>query len=192
MMIEISIQNGISKYLQSLIRNSPDFVRGCSKSMGYFVQREIKSELRKGGGDFKSSWPKRIPWRVRNDLRPGAPQRWYGRLINAIGYQYVSGGLVKVGWTSAASAKYGRIQEEGATYPVTAWVRKRWGKAGHPLRGGTTHLKVPARPFFEPIMNKLEPKLPAYVTAKAQEFLDNGGSFRKMSGKGRKYQVFGG
>ena len=34
MMIEISIQNGISKYLQSLIRNSPDFVRGCSKSMG--------------------------------------------------------------------------------------------------------------------------------------------------------------
>ena len=192
MMIEISIQNGISKYLQSLIRNSPDFVRGCSKSMGYFVQREIKSELRKGGGDFKSSWPKRIPWRVRNDLRPGAPQRWYGRLINAIGYQYVSGGLVKVGWTSAASAKYGRIQEEGATYPVTAWVRKRWGKAGHPLRGGTTHLKVPARPFFEPIMNKLEPKLPAYVTAKAQEFLDNGGSFRKKTGKGRKDQVFGG
>ena len=187
MMIEISIQNGISKYLQSLIRNSPDFVRGCSKSMGYFVQREIKSELRKGGGDFKSSWAKRIPWRVRNDLRPGAPQRWYGRLINAIGYQYVSGGLVKVGWTSAASAKYGRIQEEGATYPVTAWVRKRWGKAGHPLRGDTTHLKVPARPFFEPIMNKLEPKLPAYVTAKAQEFLDNGGSFRKTSGKGRKY-----
>ena len=56
MMIEISIQNGISKYLQSLIRNSPDFVRGCSKSMGYFVQREIKSELRKGGGDFKSRW----------------------------------------------------------------------------------------------------------------------------------------
>mgnify|MGYP000237751337 CR=1 FL=1 len=75
MMIEISVQNGISKYLQSLIRNSPDFVRGCSKSMGYFVQREIKSELRKGGGDFKSSWPKRIPWRVRNDLRPGAPQK---------------------------------------------------------------------------------------------------------------------
>ena len=37
MMIEISVQNGISKYLQSLIRNSPDFVRGCSKSMGYFV-----------------------------------------------------------------------------------------------------------------------------------------------------------
>ena len=36
MMIEISVQNGISKYLQSLIRNSPDFVRGCSKSMGYF------------------------------------------------------------------------------------------------------------------------------------------------------------
>ena len=40
-------------------------------------------------------------------------------------------------------------------------------------------------------MNKLEPKLPAYVTAKAQEFLDNGGSFRKTSGKGRKYQVLG-
>lgn len=192
MMIEISVQNGISKYLQSLIRNSPDFVRGCSKSMGYFVQREIKSELRKGGGDFKSSWPKRIPWKIRNDLRPGAPQRWYGRLINAIGYQYASGGIVKVGWTSAASAKYGRIQEEGADYPVTAWVRKRWGKAGHPLRGDTTHLKVPARPFFEPIMNKLEPKLPAYVAAKAQEFLDNGGSFSKTAGKGRKYQVFGG
>lgn len=84
MMIEINVQNGISQYLQSLIRNSPDFVRGCSKSMGYFVQREIKNELRKGGGDFKSSWPKRIPWKIRNDLRPGAPQRWYGRLINAI------------------------------------------------------------------------------------------------------------
>ena len=61
MMIEISVQNGISKYLQSLIRNSPDFVRGCSKSMGYFVQREIKSELRKGGGDFKSSWQNVFP-----------------------------------------------------------------------------------------------------------------------------------
>ena len=53
MMIEISVQNGISKYLQSLIRNSPDFVRGCSKSMGYFVQREIKKRnCAKGGGDF--------------------------------------------------------------------------------------------------------------------------------------------
>ena len=57
MMIEINIQNGISKYLQSLISNSPDFVRGCSKSMGYFVQREIISELRKGGSDFKAGWP---------------------------------------------------------------------------------------------------------------------------------------
>lgn len=190
-MIVVDIQNGISQYLQALIRSSPDFVRGCSKSMGYFVQKEIKDELRKGGG-FKNSWPKRIPWQVRNDLRSGAPHRWYGRLINAVGYQYSNNGIVKVGWTSAASAKYGRIQEEGASYPVTAFMRRRWGKAGHPLRGDTTRLEVPARPFYEPIMNKLAPKLPAYVESKAQDFLNNGGSFRKTAGKGRKYTVFGG
>ena len=192
MMIEINIQNGISQYLQSLMRNSPDFVRGCSKSMGYFVQREIKKSLRKGSSDFKAAWPKRIPWKVRKDLSASAPQRWYGRLVNAIGYQYTSGGLVKIGWTSASSAQYGRIQEEGIVRTVTPWMRKKWGKAGHPLKGDTTQLRVPARPFYEPIMNKLEPKLPEYVAAKAQEFLNNGGSFKKTAGKGRKYRVFGG
>lgn len=186
-MITVDVRDDITPLIRSWLQQNPKFIRSLTKSLGWYVQREIKTLSR--DSRITSHWPARTPLKIRRKLDTQAPRQWLGKLRNAIGYQYYEG-AVMIGWTSATAAAEGRIQEEGTRRTVTPFLRRYFGRRGVPLRGNTTEIYVPARPLFEPAMDLVQPKLGDFVSQRVGEYINNGG-FVKSAGKSRKYEVFG-
>jgi hypothetical protein len=85
----------------------------------------------------------------------------HGDLINALMYFVDEDGSFKVGFQEGATNRYGiNINmiaaglEKGFTIGVTENLRNYFAAQGRPLKASTTHLDVPARPFFEPVLKK--------------------------------------
>ncbi len=190
MYLKIDLEDGISPVVQRWLKNNPRFISSVLKSTGYMVQNELKEAVR---GKFTGqSWPQRWTLQDRRKLSRTAPGVWYGRLKNALGYAYdPADSSVNVGWTSRTAAFEGNVQEEGVTKQVTPGLRRLFHKRGIHLRATTTKLVTPERPFIEPKYMDIRDKIPAYITQKVQEYMDNGG-FVKNVGKGRKYTVYSG
>ncbi len=77
----------------------------------------------------------------------------FSRLKNAIRYEVdAEDNFVAIGLLSA-SRFYSimRKQTTGFTIPVTPRMRRMMFGVGFPLKRGTTHLRVPARPLFEKV-----------------------------------------
>lgn len=182
--IVISIRDGISPFLQEWLKNNPRFIRSATKSAGWYVQKGIKESV----PEISLGWKPRIPFWVRKRLVPSAPKTWLGRMKRAIGYQYLDGGSVAIGWTSSTAAAYGRIFEQGATRAVNAGTRRRWGRAGVPLKWSTMELHNPARPLYEPAMQIVSPGIVPHVEGKVKQYIENG-SFTKKATR-RKYKVY--
>lgn len=186
-MIEVNVRDSVTPYIESFLRENPRFIRSLTKSVGWFVQREIKKLSR--NSRITSRWRKRTPLkRVRRKLDAEAPDPWLGKLRNAIGYQYADGAVL-IGWTSPTAAMEGRIQEEGARRTVTPQLRGYFARKGVPLSESKKHIKVPERPLYEPAMEIVEPQIGTFMADKVKKYIEKDGFVKKAAT--RKYEVFG-
>ncbi len=186
-MIEISVTDEIEPFLARTLKHNEAYLRHVSKSLGYFIQKRVKEGMISGspGGE---SFAERIPWSVRQAVQGGnAARSWYGKMRNAVVYQYENG-VVRVGWGSVTAASYGEKQESGYATAVTGAVRAKWAKAGRPLKRDTTELETPARPVFEPMANLLYPEFVPYIEEKLKSYMQENVSYSKKSR--RKYKVY--
>lgn len=182
--VAISLQDGISPFLQAWLKNNPRFIRSATKSVGWYVQREIKGNI----DTIAGGWKERVPYAIRKRLSKTAPKSWLGKMRRAIGYQYIDNGVVNIGWTSKTSAYYGRIQEEGTTRPVTDNVREFYRKRGVALSERKTQIRVPARPIYEPAMQIVQPGIVPHIENKVANYIKNGGFTKTVTR--RKYTVY--
>lgn len=190
-MITVSINDGITPTIANYLRNNPNMLHSLSKSVGWYVQKNIKG-LVKNGTPLTSQWPKRSPYeKVRRKLDYMAPKIWMGRLKRAIGYSYrYQDGSVNIGWTSSTGAKYGRIHEFGEERQVTSSMAGFFARAGVPLNPNKKFIRIPARPLFEPAMDIINPKIGSFIESRVNEYMKNGG-FTRKEGKSRRYRVWG-
>ena len=188
-MITVSIKDAITPLIQRYLENNPRMIRSLSKSIGWFVQKDIKKLSQSTA--ITSKWRKRAPLGIRRKLDEKAPKNWLGRLRRAIGYSYSNQtNTVELGWTSVTSAMEGRVQEFGAKRNVTPRLRAFFAKKGVMLSQKKRSINVPARPLFEPAMEIIQPNISDFVSHRVGNYMKNGG-FTKTAGKGRKYEVFG-
>lgn len=188
-MITVSIKDAITPLIQRYLENNPRMIRSLSKSIGWFVQKEVKTLSQ--SSTITSKWRKRVPLNIRRKLDAKAPKNWLGQLRRAIAYSYNNQrSAVEIGWSSATSAMEGRVQEFGATRVVTPRLRGFFSYRGVPLGEHKKTIRVPARPLFEPSMEIIQPKIGDFVAYRVGNYMKNGG-FTKSVGKGRKYEVFG-
>ncbi len=87
-------------------------------------------------------------------------------LINALTYEVEENGSFKVGFPEGATNRYGininmiaAGMEKGFTINVTPKLRDYFAANGRPLKSSTTHLDIPARPFFEPVYKKFRDEI---------------------------------
>ena len=187
-LLEINVTDEIAPLLERMAAHNKGFLKSAAKSLGYFVQKEIKQEV-KTGAPGGANFVERRPHRIRAALQGGsAARQWYGKMLRAIGYQY-DGGIVRIGWTSRTSATYGRRQEEGFETPVTSSVRKRYREAGLSIGKNKKYLVTPARPVFEPMAGVLQPQIAPYVQMKLYDYAEENATYSKKAR--RKYKVYG-
>ena len=186
--IEIDVTDEIEPLLQRLAGNSKKSLKSAAKSLGYFMQGEIKQGVRSGapGGE---QFAERFPYKKRAKLQGGsAAKLWYGKMANAIGYQYDEG-VLRIGWTSNTAAMYGKKQEEGYRTRITKAIRQKWHEADIKLSKNTAYLILPERPVFEPMSGKLQPQIAPYVQNKLNDYVEKDVVFSKKAR--RKYKVYG-
>ena len=187
-LLEIDVTDEVGPLLERMTGRNSKFLRSVAKSLGYFMQKEIKQEV-KTGAPGGANFVARRPYEFRKKLQGGsAARKWYGEMLRAIGYQYVDG-VVRIGWTSRSSAMYGRMQEEGYETPVTPAVRKRYRQAGFGIRKDTKYLVTSARPVFEPMAGVLQPQIAPYVQMKLYDYTEENVTYSKKAR--RKYKVYG-
>lgn len=186
-LIVIDITDEIGPLLERMAAHTKPFIGRAAKSLGYMMQKEIKEGIKSGapGGDRFES---RIAHKVRAAVQGGkAARTWYGRMRQAIGYQYEDGTL-KIGWTSRTAAAYGEKQEFGYRTEVTKAIRKRWGEAGYPLTKDKKTMDLPERPIFEPMAGELGPKIGPFFEEKIRSYVEESVTFSKKAR--RKYKVY--
>jgi hypothetical protein len=185
---EIDVTDEIEPLLGRMSTHNKRALASAAKSLGYFMQDEIKKGIDSGspGG---ATFTERIPYEIRKALQDGsAAKKWYGKMKNAIGYQYKDGTL-SIGWTSRTSAMYGRKQEFGYRTPVTDAIRARYARAKVTLSPNTKYLDLPKRNVFDPMSEELQPKIAPYVQGKLNHYQTENVEFSKKSR--RKYKVYG-
>lgn len=183
--ITVDVTDEIQPLLERMAGMSKKSISAAAKSLGWYLRGEIKKGVKSGspGGE---TFKERRPYEVRSALG-NAAKTWYGRMSNAIGYQYHDG-ILRVGWTSRTAAMYGRKQEFGNVTKVTEEIRKRFARAGYPLRKDTTEIVLPERNVFDPMAGELYPQIAPYVQQKLSEYANGDVAFSKKSR--RKYKVY--
>ena len=90
----------------------------------------------------------------------------HGDLINLLTFEINSDGSFGVGYEKNATNSAGKninmiasVMESGITIAVTDSVRGYFIAKGTPLKNSTTHLDIPARPFFEPVFNQFKDEI---------------------------------
>ena len=185
--IRIDISDEIGPLLERMSGNFKKNLQSAGKSLGWFLQDEIKQGVRTGApGGFV--YTERRPYKVRKALGGGSAARaWYGKMVQAIGYQYRNG-VVEIGWVSKTAAAYGRKQEMGYRTEVTEAIRQKFREAGYPLMNKTKYLILPDRPVFEPMAGVLQPKMVPYLRYKLEGYITETVVFSKKAR--RKYTVY--
>lgn len=188
MMLTVETRDEITPLIKRYLENNPQMVLSLAKSVGWYTQKEIKSLISKG--ELPNDWQQRSPYAIRRKLDSNAPKKWLGKLQRAIAYQAKgSGGEVDIGWASRSAAVIGRLQEQGASRTVTPALRSFFTSKGVPLSSGKKDIRLPARPIYEPAMQKVQPQIGTFINERVTRYIQNGG-FVKNAGKGRKYEVF--
>lgn len=185
--LTVDVTDEIQPLLERMAGMSKKSISAAAKSLGWYLRGEIKQGVKSGapGGE---TFKERRPLEVRKALGGGsAASKWYGRMVNAIGYQYTNGTL-RIGWTSRTAAMYGRKQEFGNVTKVTEEIRRRFARAGYPLRKDTTEIVLPERNVFDPMTGELYPQIAPYVQQKLNEYASGDVAFSKRSR--RKYRVY--
>lgn len=187
-LITLYVTDEIEPLLERMSANNKRMLTSVAKSWGWFQQREIKKGV-KSGSPGGATFEQRTPIEMRRALQGGsAAKQWYGKMLRAIGYQYKDG-KVEIGWTSRTSAMYGRKQEFGYQTPVTEEIRRKFARAGYPLRGDTKYLELPERNVFDPMAGELQPQLSPFVQNRINDYQTGNVEFSKKAR--RKYKVYG-
>ena len=194
-MIEVSIQDGITPFIQAALDARPTLRARISRAVAWYTQKRIKALA--NDSKVTGRYPKRADYRIVR--RPLAGEKtppanvWWGKLRRAIGYQF-DGRYALLGWTSRASAMEGDIQEAGNTRAVTPRIQAYYAKirdtVSPELRVPTKpNIELPARPLYVPAMIVIQPEYKEFVAKKMAEYMagivHNG--IRRSS---RKYKVW--
>ena len=169
-MLKVSVEDGLSPFFKALIESRPDFMAKAMKSLGYNFMRATREGIRSGSPNGLP-WQQRSQKKLRKDIGDYAPNAWFGRLPNALGYEYQDPGRVKIGWRSHTSDREATNLETGQTRNVNAATRVRWGRRDHPLKWDTSQIVLPKRPVFEPMWKKLQPEIPPFIESKLTDYL---------------------
>lgn len=190
----VIIKDDFSPWLQGVMDNAPTWKRKALKSLGWFMQKQIKEGI-KSGAPGGQAYPKTIPLYVRqkldklfgNRLKNSYPI--LGRMAQAVGYQYKqTGDSVETGWLSESAANIGSIAEGGGERTVTDDMRYAFWAAGVPIGRSKDRIIIPARPTFGPMYRVLDPQLEPYMAGKIFQFMDEGTPAAGTNP--RKYTVF--
>ena len=85
--LEIDVTDEVAPLLERMTAHNKSFLRSAAKSLGFFMQKEIKQEV-KTGAPGGVSFAQRRPHKFRAALQGGsAARQWYGKMLRAIGYQ---------------------------------------------------------------------------------------------------------
>lgn len=208
------IEDNATPYLQYMIQAGPEQVSKAMKSLGWYMQKEIKAAIKTqspAGTKWKQFMDPRIRaqlegksarpmlsvlanhekgWRrkyAQNDEGKSVRYQPFGKLQRAIGYQFdKKSQTLMVGYLSASALKLGTMMEEGFTKDVTEQMQKFFYAHGVPIK--KEQIKVSARPLMAPMKKKLLPEAVPYIEGKLQEYFDNNSMHFNTSS--RKYKVF--
>lgn len=188
----VYIIDSATPFLRGMADTKPEWVRKALKSLGWFMQKEIKQGIRSGApGGRKYAEGMSRARRAEIDDQKNGPQKRYpvlGKLVNAVGYQYKSQSFsVEVGWLSNSAVRIGSWQEKGVQEQVTPKMRRLFFSAGVGLMNSI--IKIPARPTFDPMFSYLEPKITPYLEEKIASYVN--GFSPPASTNRRKYRVSG-
>ncbi len=218
-LIEISVADELTPAFKRMLAHNKSYLRHVSKSLGWYIQKQIKENVRKGallGSEegWQEKWFTNGNIPPRKELQHGKASTYlYGQMLRAIGYQYLPDSVSTViGWTSKSSAAYGRRNEEGYAETVSRSIRKRfieaynaeiakygdeavngmrdYDKYIYPLTKSKKKLETPARPIFQPMFRRLNPKFAPYIERKVNEYMTENVEFGKKNK--RVYKVYGG
>ena len=189
MIITFDVSDEINPLIKRALEHSESYMRKVTKSVGYMYQDASKKGAESGSPNGET-YQERIPYKIRKALDSKAPTSWYGKLRNAIGYEYLGKGSVAIGWTSATASKYGELQEHGYRRKITSAVRRKWANAGYPLPANKSELVIPARPIFEPMARKLKSEIVPYVEKQVSAYISENVEFGKKKNERRVYKVY--
>lgn len=181
--MEISVEDQMTPYLRSMAANNPAWMRKATKSLGWWMQSEIKKGIRSGAPAGKA-YEQTVP-SLRRSLERGKRFPLLGKLVNAVGYQYKEGNLL-VGWLSPNAVFLGSIQEKGKRIGVTPKMRRWFFAKGVGISDDA--VDIPARPTFDPMFKFLEPKAVPYMEDKMVGYWLNPPN---QASARRKYRVKG-
>lgn len=210
----VIIKDNATPYLIYMMAAAPANFRKAMKSLGWYMQKEIKAGIRSKnpGGEH---WADFIDPRIRAQLE-GKTKRnmvrilkkdenWkrkyaqdesgksvtykpYGKLQRAIGYAYSrEEGKLEVGYLSKSALRLGTMMENGVSKPVTAGVRKMYFAHAVPIGPHKEIIKIPPRPLMQPMRKILMPQMVPYLEKKLIEYWLKGTDFVSSS---RKYKVW--
>jgi len=159
--LEVNVDDQMTPYLRNMAANNPIWMRKATKSLGWWMQSEIKKGIR-SRAPAGQSYEKTIP-ALRSSLERKTRFPLLGKLVNAVGYQYNSGNLL-IGWLSRNAVFLGSIQEKGKRIAVSKQMRRWFFAKGVGISGDA--VDIPARPTFAPMFKALEPKAVPYLEEK--------------------------
>lgn len=212
----IVIQDNATPFLRYMIAMNPQWMDKALKSLGYYMQKQIKSGIKAkspGGQEFASFMDPRVRAQLEGrtdrpmvDIISHHQKGWkrkyakdaagksiiyppFGKLQKAIGYQYDADAMkLTVGYLSKSAVRMGTMMENGYTKPVTDAVRKFFWSHGVPISPSKTTIKVPPRPVMEPMRKVLMPQMVPYLESKLVSYWAGNTSFSPSAT--RKYKVY--
>lgn len=194
-MMQVLVVDNAGPWLQWVLDTHAEWQRKAIKSTAWYAQQEIKKGIKSGAPGGRKYAEGMDPNRSRDIMasrNPGAikgrklskrgarhaarrgRRAVLGRLASAVRYQY-NDGSVPIGWLAEWAVRMGSRAEMGATDGVTQKMRGLFAAGAEGIKKGTTQIKVPARPTFDPMFVFLAPKLGPYFLGKVEEYLQNGG-----------------
>ena len=160
------------------MKTRPDFMSKAMKSLGYNFMKDVRVGMRSGEPNG-APWKERAPVKLRRDIGGRAASVWWGKLSQALGYEYRDPGKVVIGWRSRSADFDANNLESGQNRPVTRRTRIRWAMRGHPLKWDTKEIQLPKRPLFVPMWKELQPKIAPFIEARLTDYLS--GSMRNAA-----------
>jgi hypothetical protein len=188
----VIVEDHAAPWLKWAMAKFPDYQRKALKSAGWYGQKEIKAGIRSGApGGQKYKERMSAKKRAKLERRKSTKFPWLGKLVQAIGYQYLEAqGAVVIGWLSNSAIRLGQKHEGGASRIVTPDIRRRYFAAGIGISKKV--IQVPKRPTIEPMAAELAPKWAPYIEEKIRSYIEKDGriAFSAPSSR-RKYTVKG-
>ena len=173
--VSTTIIDTAGPFLRAMADTLPSEYNRALRSIGYFLQQEIKAGMRNaspGGERWAPMSPitgaiRRIR-RGRNYAKPG------GRLAQLIRYNHdPAGKVLAVGWIDKRVAKLAVPFQAGSDTATTGRQRRLFNILGTKSRTVrlAQKISIPARPAIEPVYQANRAEIPARMTRRIAELI---------------------